>query len=488
MLGKDLAQVIDGIDYGGVEVKSFGFENLGGFDAEGWFTGKWDSHDDTYEDEVFKFDGSTTQIALSKPLESGVEYNVYKNNVRIDDPDYDGSTVITNTNAIMETLIGDGQTTIIYLDNYNIRVADGDTLVIRKKTSDGSFLADPAGYDTVIEGGNLGYTTATGLNAEDITVDGDGFVTPTTSKGPEEIVPGQVLDTVDIQVYERPTAGGSNIRSFNYIGDGSTKSFNIDQNIAFNDNMFVKVGNSIQTANDYVFSKDRKSIILDVAPAAGTRVNIITLDVAGKNVLDYGTFVGDGSTLDFLTNIRWTDNMSHYATIDGVKQDTILVKSDDSSFDLPGNVVIRFAEPIATDKIINYGVFEGLTKNFSAVQIDEFIGDGSSLTYTLETTPFSGTPGQHNTIVKVNDTLLTAGYSQHFAVSDVREYRLDLWQAPLGTYNHQDLLVYSNDVELTYGEKWNFVSAGEFDSTIRDENDNVILDPTRRFTIHYYLV
>ena len=36
--------------------------------------------------------------------------------------------------------------------------------------------------------------------------------------------------------------------------------------------------------------------------------------------------------------------MSHYATIDGVKQDTILVKSDDSSFDVPGNVVIRFAE------------------------------------------------------------------------------------------------------------------------------------------------
>ena len=475
MLGKDLAQVMDGVDYGGVEVKSFGFENQGGFDAEGWFTGKWDSYDDTYEDEVFKFDGSTTQIELSKALESGVEYNVYKNNVRIDDPDYDGSTVITNTNAIMETLVGDGETTILYLDNYNIRVADGDTLVIRKKTSDGSFLADPAGYDTVIEGGNLGYTTATGLAAEDITVDGDGFVTPTTSKGPEEIIPGQVLDTVDIQVYERPTTGGSNIRSFNYIGDGSTKTFNIDQNIAFNNNLFVKVGDSVQTADDYTFSTDRKSIILDVAPSNGTRVNIITLDVAGKNVLDYGTFVGDGSTLDFLTNIRWTDNMSHYATIDGVKQDTILVKSDDdSTYDVPGNVVIRFAEPIANDKIINYGVFEGLTQNYSSVQIDEFIGDGSSLTYTLETTPFSGTPSQHNTIVKVNDTILTAGYSQHFNVTDVREYRLDLWQAPLGTYNHQDLLVYLNDDELTYGEQWNFVSAGEFDSTIRDEDD---IDP-----------
>ena len=102
-----------------------------------------------------------------------------------------------------------------------------------------------------------------------------------------------------------------------------------------------------------MFSKDRKKpIILDVAPAAGTRVNIITLDVAGKNVPDYGTFVGDGSTLDFLTNIRWTDNMSHYATIDGVKQDTIPVKSDDSSFDLPGNVVIRFAESLLLTKLL----------------------------------------------------------------------------------------------------------------------------------------
>jgi len=472
MLGKSLSQVMDGIDYGGVEVKSFGFENQGGFDTDDWFSGVWDSYDETYEDEVFNFDGSTTQITLSKALENGVEYNVYKNNVRIDDPDYDGSTEITNQNAIMETLVGDGETTVIYLDNYNIRVADGDTLVIRKKTSDGSFLADPFGYDTVIEGGNFPYTSASGLNAEDITVDGDGFVTPTTSKGPEEIVPGQVIDTVDIQVYERPTTGGSNIRSFNYIGDGSTKTFNIDQNIAFNNNIFVKVGDSIQTSDDYEFATDRKSITLDVAPSTGTRVNIITLDVAGQNVLDYGTFVGDNSTGDFLTNVRFTENMTHYATIDGVEQETILVKSDDSSFDVPGNVVIRFGSPVADGKVVNYGIFEGTTQNYSSVQIDEFIGDGSSITFTLETTPFSATPSQHNTIVKVNDTILTAGYSEQFAVTDTREYQLNLWQVPLGTFNHQDLLVYLNDVELTYGQQWNFVSAGEFDeSTALDQQE-----------------
>ena len=162
--------------------------------------------------------------------------------------------------------------------------------------------------------------------------------------------------------------------------------------------------------------------------------------------------------------------MTHYATIDGVMQDTLLIKSDDSAHDMPGNVVIRFARPIDNDKIINFGIFEGTTQNYSAVQIDTFKGDGSTTTYTLEKTPFSGTPSQHNTIVKVNDTILTAGYSQHFAVSDVREYRLDLWQVPLGTFNHQDLLVYLNDVELTYGAQWNYVSAGEFDiSTVPDQ-------------------
>ena len=70
-----------------------------------------------------------------------------------------------------------------------------------------------------------------------------------------------------------------------------------------------------------------KTLFIDDRPenteaAQNLGINIITLDVAGKNVFDYGTFVGDGSTIDYLTNVRWTENMTHYATIDGVMQDT----------------------------------------------------------------------------------------------------------------------------------------------------------------------
>ena len=45
------------------------------------------------------------------------------------------------------------------------------------------FIPDPRAYDTALSGGALNYGTATGLNAEDIVVDGDGFVTPIIGGG-----------------------------------------------------------------------------------------------------------------------------------------------------------------------------------------------------------------------------------------------------------------------------------------------------------------
>ena len=49
--GKELAQVIDGIDYGGVEVRSI-IKMRSGWDNAGYGSGVWDTYDTTYEDEV----------------------------------------------------------------------------------------------------------------------------------------------------------------------------------------------------------------------------------------------------------------------------------------------------------------------------------------------------------------------------------------------------------------------------------------------------
>ena len=51
------------------------------------------------------------------------------------------------------------------------------------------------------------FNTALGYAPSDIITDGDDFVSPETSYAPEEAVPGQLFDTLDIKVYTSPESG-----------------------------------------------------------------------------------------------------------------------------------------------------------------------------------------------------------------------------------------------------------------------------------------
>jgi len=490
--GKDLSQLMDGIDYGGVEVKSFEFSGISGWDTDDWYNGIWDTYDTTFDDEIFELDGSTLALDLAQPLALGVTYNIYKNNVRIDDPLF-GTGNETNPNAQIPSFVGDGQVQTINLGDYDISANAGDIFVVRKIDSDGSFLPSPDTYDTIVQGGNLAYSTATGLNAEDINIDGDGFVTPTTSKGPEEIVPGQLLDTVDIQVYEQPTQGSSLITMRNYIGNGNNKTFNLGTMPLTEESLFVKVDYSIISKNDYVIDYDNNTVTFDTAPANDTRITILILGTSGNRVLDIDSFIGDGSTNDFLTNVRWREDINYFATANGKSLPSILVESDDA-FEVSGNVVIRFAEPPAEDAEINFAIFEGDQQSYSTVVIDEFEADGSTTAFDLSQPLFGSSPGNFYTIVKVNDKVLNAGYNEIFEVSSLREYQLKLYQIPTGTVNAGEVEVYLNNEKLNFLQDWSFEGAGAFDPSVSldtqagstiilSENIGLIGDKLRVFII-----
>mgnify|MGYP000539564976 CR=1 FL=1 len=133
------------------------------------------------------------------------------------------------------------------IDFYNtvwnlIDTKENDVIIIRKSTSDGSFDIGNETLDVELGGGNFAYTTASGIDAGDIVVDGDGFVTETTSKGPEEQVPGQVLDAVDIRVYNRQSDGQGIISTQNYITDGETLEYSFDYYPQSTTSIFVRLG------------------------------------------------------------------------------------------------------------------------------------------------------------------------------------------------------------------------------------------------------
>ena len=135
MFGKELNQLMTGIDYGGVEIKSFDFGGIAGYDSQPWFTDTWDTYENTFEDEVFTADGSTIAVQLSTPLEDGVVYNLYKNGVRIDDPNFSLGSA-TNAYAITDSITGDGVADTIYVQDLGI------TLIIENHYKD-DFWTEP---------------------------------------------------------------------------------------------------------------------------------------------------------------------------------------------------------------------------------------------------------------------------------------------------------------------------------------------------------
>jgi len=463
MYGNELSQLMTGVDYGGVEVRGFDFDGPAGFDTAGWYTDNWDEFDNTFEDEIFTADGSTIAVQLSAALETGVVYNLYKNGVRIDDTNFDAATP-TNVNAITNSITGDGITDIIYVQDLGIELLDGDVFVVRKTTSDGSVIPDANSYDTALSGGNLAYTSARGIAAEEIIVDGDGFVTATTSSGPEELVPGQVLDTLDIKVYTRDSAGQGVINSQSYIMDG-TLAYDLGVTPSSKDAIIVKVANVILPQTGYTIDWAENTITLTSA-TVGAELSIVSVAQGAQNILDFGQLIGDGSTTAFETTVDWIMGASVYASINGVQQTVSAFASDTTA-----KTVIRFDQVVATNAVINYTVFAADTEvNYSQITKDTFTGNGTDTVFTLAAAPLYAIPSEHNVIVKVDNAILNAGYNIQYTIpaSNQREYALEIFQMPQGTLDVADVKVFVNSVEISTPTQWRFEIANS-SITLADE-------------------
>ncbi len=452
MLGKELAQLMDGIDYGGVEITSFDFGGSAGWDVKGWYTDTWDVFDNTYEDQVFTFDGSTSVVEMPEPLEDGMIYNIYLNGTRIDDPNY-GTGSQTNPNARMTTVVGDGSTSVIDLGAYDFYANDGDILIVRKYTSDGSFIPDPESYDTALSGGDLAYTTAKGVRAEDIVVDGDGFVTPTTSKGPEELVPGQILDTLDIKVYSRKSDGQGTIYSQSYIMDASVATYDLGVVPGTRPSVFVKIANVLLDDTEYTIDWENNTVTI-LFPVDGAELNILTVERGGQGIIDYGTIIADESTVDYEVQRKFIEGFGNFVTVNGIQIHVLLLASE-----INGNTVIRFEEPLAPGSIINWTLFSSeATVNYSQISKDVFVADGSTTTFNLSSAPFYAVPTSHNVIVKVDNSILNPGYNIQYVVPEdrQREYSLESFQQPGNALTNEDIAVYINGVQVFDPVDWRF--------------------------------
>ena len=342
-------------------------------------------------------------------------------------------------------------------------VNDGDQFIFRKSTSDGSIKPQERDYDTALSGGDLAYATATGLAAEDILVDGDGFVTPTTSPAPEEVVPGQVVDAVAIKIYDKPSTGSANIKVDNHIADGVVTDFSFTQMINSQQAVIVKVSDATRVGSTIIPSSSIKSINIDytvdyknklikfaVAPTAKQVVSIFNFGFSGSGILDLDYFVADGTTTEFITKAPWITPVTSLVYIDGIATNPDLFQTD-QSYDSAKRIGIRFGNAPEAGSLINFVIVSGSTQTFAVTKTEKIPTNGS-LTYNLSYDVGDSLPIESNMIVRVDQQILKTATNNYFTIKNNRlNYNLDPAKFLPYTLDINDIVVYAEGNQLAIG-------------------------------------
>jgi hypothetical protein len=421
-------------------------------------------------------------VTLVEPLAAGFNFKVsaFLAPVRIDALNFTTYDIL-DPYVVMPTVISTGVPNVGTTNKYTVtlpatipgifEINDGDTVIIRKTTSDGSIKPQDTDYDTALTGGDLAYSSATGLAADDIIVDGDGFVTSTSSPAPEEVVPGQVVDAVAIKVFDAPSTGTANIRVDNYIADGTITNFVITQIPNSPQAVFVKVDSVVQSANQILLDGDytidyRNSLVkFNVAPTLDQVVSIFSIGVAGSNILDVDYFVGDGSTIEFITRAPWLVKTTALVYVDGQPTYPLLFETD-TTYTNSQQIGFRFTSPPPAGSLINFIIVSGLEQTFSVTKTQQIAADNredsalidgtltplGTSTYDLDYIVGSSLPNESNMIVRVDQTILKGPNNSYFTIKNNKlTYTIDPSKFLPYSISIDDITVLVNGTLLSYG-------------------------------------
>ena len=497
MAGKQLNQLMTGIDFGGVLIQGTTFDVTGGWDALPWFTDNWDSVE-TSSDYYHVCDGSTTEVTLPYVPAVGQQINIYLKRVtpavpqnidtfgpadapvivsigsdvgvttiRLDDPNFDenwDSTSSVNPNAQMPTFVGDGINRIVEIGDY-FTTGDGDILIFRPIESDGSVtITDENLLDTRLSGGTLSaidsmYQSATGTTAEEIAVAGGSFITPDYVPAPEENVPGQVMESVSIRVFNNTISGSAPLQSKIIKGDGTTAVYAIGQRVIENKSVFVyvdKIAKIIGT--DYQLNLDNYTVEFNNAPSINSTIEILSLGIGGVGILDYQEFVADGTTTLFLTNANFDSTSSIFVTVNGEYYDAGFTNSTDV-IDAVGKTLVEFGFFPVEGDIIKIVCFEAATDVDSSglaiikvnTQTEYF--EGSTRSFELYNfVELARGSAETSMIVEINGTVLVGAdtvYATYTGDNNTFTLGLDP-EEPGGTILPSNIKVYINGILKTF--------------------------------------
>jgi len=511
MIGKELNQLMTGIDFGGVQIQGTTFEVTGGWDALPWFTDNWDSVE-TNSDYYVICDGSTSTVTLPYIPNVDQVLNIYikragtNQTIRIDDPAYtnqvDSSTSI-NPNAEMPTFIGNGINNVIEIGSY-IETVNGDILIFRPIESDGSVtITDDNLLDTQLSGGTLSaidsvYVTAKGITAEEIVVVGGKFIEPDHVPAPEENVPGQIMDSVSIKVFQSTSTGSAVLQSKIIKGDGTLTDFNIDQEILENNSVIVYV-NKIKKyfGLDYTLDLSASRVEFITAPINNSVIEIISIGIGGIGILSSDMFIADGTTNLFLTDANYVDTARVFVTLNGEPVDIGFINST-GVVDAPGKTLVQFGIVPPASAVIRIISLEANadvdSSGVSVVQVNKqtLYFEGSTRSFDLEGfVALTAGSAPNSIIVEVEGQILQGSdtiYVEYDGTNNAFILGQDPFEVP-GTILPINISVYVNNQLKTYVTDYSYNGTSKeltIYPVILNVGDNIKIENNRR--AQYFIV
>lgn len=506
MKGKDLNQLMTGIDFGGVQIQGTTFDVTGGWDALPWFTDNWDSVEGAADYYVVvdmpMVDGSSNsrnysvtlpfvptegqQITVylkrivnpvirnintlgpdNAPVVDLIEGSTGTTTVRIDDPNYTDawdSSVVTNPNAQMPTIIGDGSTRVVNIGQY-IELQDGDILIFRPIESDGSVtINDPNLLDTQLSGGTLAsmsgaYLTATGATAEEIAITGGKFIEPDHVPSPEENIPGQVLEGLSIKVFHSSLSGAAPLQSKIKKSNGIDLIYSIGQKILENNSVIVYVNKVKKELEiDYTLDLAENNVEFNVPPPANSIIEILSIGIGGLELIDYQEFVADGETNLFLTAANFADTSNIFVTLNGNYVDVGFINSTEV-IDTTEKTMVQFPFlPAAGDVIKIVCLKASLDVDSSGLSIikvnnQTFEFEGSTRSFDISNfVELTRGSARNSMIVEVNGRILKASdtiYTVYDGTNNVFTLGQDPAE-PAGSILPSNIRVFINNIEITF--------------------------------------
>lgn len=391
------------------------------------------------------------------------------------------TTAFFSSNEVTVKSINTGSKTIT-LSNNLLGVLTANTLTYQIEFWNYDY--NPNSIDSVIDGGSWdayrNLAGAQGINPEDIVIDGDGFYTADTSYAPEELVPGQVTESLGINVYTKNSAGSPIVFSNNFDVmevDTLTRHHlsivpaSINNIVVVFDNAMMNYTTSTMFSSSDQFTIDWENGDIIISPQTVTgKVGYTVISIGGGDptsppgVVDVA-FV---STVDSIAQVQslafYSDINSAYVTVNGVSIPAVTTSTDYgymltySSQDNKRAAVDVYNLPSGRNTVQAW-FFSTQDQYYNEINEQTIlVGDPPANTYTLTNPPKNIGPADAQVIVEIIDNQglnrrrLIPPYIAYYYVNSNSVFAVnDKAPLPLGSYTIHNTRVYVNGSKIRPG-------------------------------------